>query len=150
MQHELLVDERKSCSRIKKNNGGMGIYEKRTHEHFVILRNFFRGGVVEAATLRSLLWLGSLTWYLRWRVVGPRCIGDTALSWRRAILGYVARATTIVAWTPCGTTWIIQIGIGWPWSLSLRRLRVAHDPQRAWGLSTRHTRWRRRWPHTWA
>jgi hypothetical protein len=24
MQHELLVDERKSCSGIEKNNGGMG------------------------------------------------------------------------------------------------------------------------------
>jgi hypothetical protein len=64
----------------KKENDRIGIYEKRTHEHFGILQNFFRGGAVEAAMLRSLLWLGSLTWCLRWRVVGPRCIGDTILS----------------------------------------------------------------------
>jgi hypothetical protein len=79
MQHKFLVDERKSCSGIKKNNGGIRIYEKRTYEHFGILRKFFRGGVVEAAMLRSLWWLGSLTWCLQWRVVGPRCIGGSAL-----------------------------------------------------------------------
>jgi hypothetical protein len=54
MRHEFLVNERKGCSGIKKNKGGMRIYEKRTHEHVGILRNLFRGGVVEAATLRSL------------------------------------------------------------------------------------------------
>jgi hypothetical protein len=54
MHHELLVNERKGCSGIKKDNGGMRIYEKRTHEHFGIIWDLFRGGVVETATLRSL------------------------------------------------------------------------------------------------
>jgi hypothetical protein len=54
MHHELLVNERKGCSGIKKDKGRMRIYEKRTHEHIDIFRNLFRGGVVEAATLRSL------------------------------------------------------------------------------------------------
>jgi hypothetical protein len=89
-----------------------------------------------------------LTWCLRWRIVGPRCIGGTTLSWRGEILGHVARATTIVAWAPFNSTWVAPMGIGRPWSLSLRRGRAAHDPHGAWRLSTWRTRWRRR-PHTW-
>jgi hypothetical protein len=54
MHHELLVNERKGCSGIKKDKGGMRVYEKRTHEHFGIIRNLFHGGVVETATLRIL------------------------------------------------------------------------------------------------
>jgi hypothetical protein len=81
MHHELLVNERKGCSGIEKNKGGMGVYEKHTHEHFGIIRNLFRGGVVETATLRSLRWLGSLAWGLRWRVVRSWCIGGAALPW---------------------------------------------------------------------
>jgi hypothetical protein len=79
MHHELLVNERKGCSEIEKDKGGMRVYETRTHEHFGIIRNLFRGGVVETAMLRSLRWLGSLAWGLRWRVVGPWCIGGAAL-----------------------------------------------------------------------
>jgi hypothetical protein len=124
-QHEFLVNERKGCSGIKKDKGGIRVYEKLTHEHIGILWNFFCGGVVEAATLRSLLWLGSLRWCLRWRVVGPWCIGGTALPWGWTILGDVAHATTIVALSSCGTAWVVPINVGRPWSLSLRRLRVA-------------------------
>jgi hypothetical protein len=54
MHHELLVNERKGCSGIEKDKGGMRVYEKRTHEHLGIIRNLFRGDVVEMATLRSL------------------------------------------------------------------------------------------------
>jgi hypothetical protein len=86
----------------------MGIYEERTHEHFGILRNFFHGSVVDV----DMMWLGSLTWFFRCRVVGPRCIGGTTVSWRGEILWDVACATIIVAWTPCSTTWVAPIDIG--------------------------------------
>ena len=39
-------------------------------------------------------------------------------------------ATTIVARTLCGNIWIAPIGIDRPRSLSLRRLRVTHNPHR--------------------
>jgi hypothetical protein len=128
----------------------MRVYEKRTHEHFGIIRNLFHGGVVEMATLRSLRWLGSLAWGLRWRVVGPWCIRGAALPWRWTILGDVARATTIVARTPCGAAWVVPKGIGRPWRLTLGWSRMTYDPHRARWLRTRRTRWGRLRPHMWA
>ena len=77
-----------------------------------------------------MLGLNFLTLCLRWRSIGPRCIEGTATRRRGAIPREMAYNTAIVAWTLCGNIWIAPIGIDQPRSLSLRRLRVTHNPHR--------------------
>jgi hypothetical protein len=83
-----LTDEVMTSPRIKQDGSRMPVQRKRTCENFLVLRNVFHGGVVDAAGfhdshLRRTAW---------WR-------GDLALRgsllWRSALSSEVAGATTV-------------------------------------------------------